>query len=100
MTYSKTTMENSRGSSPTTDQLRLMASFLKDVANGESDICLKNKKKEKKYKKSYDNHGLRETMVNWCLAKNGESMRLFCKNNPHGVPRPTLVHLYEEIWFG
>jgi len=38
---------NGKGLSPTTDQLRLMASFLKDVANGESDICLKNKKKEK-----------------------------------------------------
>ena len=51
MTYSKTTMENARGLSPTTDQLRLMASFLKDVANGESDICLKNKKKEKNIKR-------------------------------------------------
>ena len=35
--------------------------------------------------------------MNWCLAKNGELMRLFCKNNPHGVPRPTLVHYMKKF---
>jgi len=35
--------------------------------------------------------------VNWCLAKNGESMLLFCKKNPHGVSRPTLVHYMKKF---